>query len=215
MTVVTAADELALDVGTDSPLARSTFMHWPLPVGRVEIRDGLAFVRSAEQGGFTADDCWRIPDEGHRIELLDGVVVVSPAPARPHQRAVTRLAVILHRSTPPSLETLVGPYDVQLRPVKVFEPDLLVLPRDDDQAPLLVVEVLSKYGRSYDRRVKRWEYQAAGVPSYWVVDPDAPSVTVLELTAAGSYREAGFFHGDDTCTVDHPFPVRFRPSDLT
>jgi Uma2 family endonuclease len=215
MTVVTTADELALDVGTDSPLARSTFTHWPLPVGRVEIRDGLAFVHSAEPGGFTADDYRRIPDEGRRIELLDGVVVVSPSPARPHQRAVTRLTVILDRSTPPSLETLVGPYDIRVRPVKVFEPDLLVLPRDDDQAALLVVEVLSKYGRSYDRRVKRSEYQAAGIPSYWIIDPDAPSVTVLELSSRGSYREAEFFHGNDTCVIDRPFPVRFRPSDLT
>jgi hypothetical protein len=28
------------------------------------------------------------------------------------------------------------------------------------------------------------------------------------------YREAGFFHGDDVCTADRPFPVRFRHSDL-
>jgi Uma2 family endonuclease len=98
--------------------------------------------------------------------------------------------------------------------VKVFEPDLLVLPRDDDQAALLVIEVLSKYGRSYDRRVKRWEYQGAGIPSYWIIDPDAPSVTVLELSSRGGYRQAEVFHGNDTCVIDRPFPVRFRPSDL-
>lgn len=212
MTLVTVIDELALDQHADSPVAARTFTHWPLPVGLVEIRDGLAFVHSAEPGGFTVDDYYRVPDDG-RIELLDGVIVVSPSPSRIHQRAALSLAVVLRDHCPRGLEVVIGPYDVRIRPGKMFEPDVVVLRTADEEA-VLAVEVLSKYGRGYDRQIKRRGYQERGVPSYWIVDPDVPSVTILELGVHGRYEEAGFFQGDDICTPDRPFGVRFRPADL-
>jgi Uma2 family endonuclease len=213
MTVMTVGSELPVDERPGSPVAQRTFAHWPLPVGRVEIRDGLAFVYARRPEGFTRDDLHRIPDDG-RIELLDGIAVVSPAPTRLHQRVLTNLAVLLHDITPPQLETLVGPYDIRISAVKMFEPDVVVLPRDDDQAALLVVEILSTYGRRYDRRVKFAGYREAGIPSYWIVDPDGPSVTVFELARDGSYQETLFVEDDETCAVARPFPVRFRPADL-
>jgi Uma2 family endonuclease len=206
------ADELALDQHTDSPVAGRTFTHWPLPVGLVEIRDGLAFVHSAEPGGFTIEDYYRIPDGG-RIELLDGVAVVSPSPTRLHQRAAGNIYTVLRRVLPSGFEVLPGPYDVRIRSGKMFEPDVVVLRAASEDA-VLAVEVLSKYGRGYDRRVKRLGYQERGVPSCWIVDPDSPSITVLELDGTGRYEESGFFQGDDLCSLDRPFPVRFRPSDL-
>jgi Uma2 family endonuclease len=212
MTLMTVGDELALDITTDSPVAERTFTHWPLPVGLVEIRDGLAFVHSAEPGGFSIDDYYRIPDKG-RIELLDGVVVVSPSPTRIHQRTALNLAVLLRECRTGRLEVVIGPYDVRIRPLRVFEPDVVVLPLDNEEA-VLAVEVLSKYGRSYDRGVKRRGYEERGIPSYWIIDPDSPAVTVLELGRTGRYEETGFFQGDDLCAIDRPFPVRFRPSDL-
>jgi Uma2 family endonuclease len=212
MTLVAVADELALDQHTDSPVAGRTFTHWPLPVGLVELRDGLAFVHSAEPGGFTIDDYYRIPDGG-RIELLDGVAVVSPAPSHLHQRVAGNIYMALRQALPRGFEVLFGPFDVYIRPGKMFEPDVVVLRIGSEEA-VLAVEVLSKFGRSYDRHVKRRGYEERGVPSYRIVDPDAPSVTVLELTGTGHYEETGFFHGDDLCALDRPFPVRLRPSDL-
>jgi Uma2 family endonuclease len=212
MTVMTVDDELALDLTTDSPAAGRTFAHWPLPVGLVEIHDGLAFVHSAEPGGFSADDVHRIPDEG-RIELLDGVVIVSPSPSRIHQRAAGNVYTSLRRVLPGGLEVLFGPYDVCIRPGTMFEPDVVVLPTGGEDA-VLVVEVLSKYGRGYDRGVKRRGYEERGIPSYWIVDPESPAVTVLDLGSDGRYRETGFFQGYDLCALDRPFPVRFRPSDI-
>lgn len=78
-----------------------------------------------------------------------------------------------------------------------------------DFAPLLVVEVVSAGTKVIDHRGKRAEYNAAGIPEYWIVDfiQDAPKyppgVTVLNLIA-GLY-EASVFRGDERI-VSQIFP---------
>jgi Uma2 family endonuclease len=71
--------------------------------------------------------------------------------------------------------------------------------------PLVVIEVLSPSTRYYDQGTKRLRYAAAGVPNYWIVDPDpeAPSVTALCLGPLGSdggYHEAAVVTGDQEWT---------------
>lgn len=69
-------------------------------------------------------------------------------------------------------------------------------------------------GREYDHVGKWRAYQEAGVPSYWLLDPDGPSATVLELDGDGRYQEVARAVGEDECTLRRPFPVRFRPAVL-
>ncbi|MBD2497235.1 Uma2 family endonuclease [Nostoc sp. FACHB-280] len=54
--------------------------------------------------------------------------------------------------------------------------------------PLLVVEVVSPNQSSRDYRYKRSEYGARGIAEYWIVDPIAQKVTVLEWVE-GFYEE--------------------------
>ena len=56
--------------------------------------------------------------------------------------------------------------------------------------------------------LKRRVLGEAGVPSYWLVEPDDGVLTVLELDD-GAYREVA--RGSDV-TVEQPFPVRVRLS---
>ncbi len=53
----------------------------------------------------------------------------------------------------------------------------------------------------------------AEVPSYWLVDPLGPSLTVLELDA-GSYVERAVVRGDERYRARRPFPVEVVPSEL-
>lgn len=53
-------------------------------------------------------------------------------------------------------------------------------------APDLVVEVVSASSRRYDRVVKLGYYADAGVPEYWVVDPEARTLERLVLRG-GAY----------------------------
>jgi len=51
---------------------------------------------------FTVDDLDRMPDDGHRYELLDGVLIVSPRPATPQHEVAAELLVALRQACPPS-----------------------------------------------------------------------------------------------------------------
>ena len=175
---------------------------------------GLPFGRP-----LTREDLEQMPDDGHRYELIDGTLIVSPAPKRGHQRAVGGLHVLLRSLCPSELEVLLAPFDVVLADDTVVQPDLLVARRSDfterdlPVAPLLAVEVLSPSTRRIDLMLKRSRYEAAGCLSYWVVDPDEPRVTAWELRG-GTYGLAGEASGDDPLQLSRPFPVTVVPSRL-
>lgn len=159
------------------------------------------------------------PDDGRRYELIDGMLIVSPGPRVSHQRVVRNLFRLLDAGCPPELEVLFAPTAVALAEDTELQPDLLVAPRaqfTDKElvgAPLLAVEVLSPSTRRVDRLLKRDRLQEAGCPSYWLVDPDEPSVLVLELEDGG-YVERGRVTGSGRLSVTLPYPVTLVPADL-
>jgi Uma2 family endonuclease len=51
------------------------------------------------------------------------------------------------------------------------------------------------------------------VQSYWIIDPAAPSITALELVD-GQYVTVAEAFGDDTATLEKPFPVTIVPATL-
>jgi Uma2 family endonuclease len=81
-------------------------------------------------------------------------------------------------------------------------------------APLLAVEVLSPSTRSRDQVRKRAAYQHAGLGHYWLVDPLAASITVLDRVD-GQLTTTATASGDQPVTIVRPFPVTVVPADLT
>ena len=57
----------------------------------------------------------------------------------------------------------------------------------------LVMEVVSDDDRRRDLQTKRFEYARAGIPEYWIVDPQLEQVTVLVLADGNRYRQHGCF----------------------
>ena len=168
---------------------------------------------------LTVEDLDRLPDDGHRYELIDGALVVTPAPRRLHQVAVVELLYLLRSLVPAGLSVLVAPFDVRLNQRTNLQPDLLVCREADlseanlPVAPLLAVEVLSPSTRHIDLGLKRSAYESLGVPSYWVVDPDEPSITVWEMHE-GAHVEVGRAVGDEALDLARPFAVRVVPGEL-
>lgn len=164
-------------------------------------------------GDWTVDDLDALPDDGLRYELVDGVLLVSPSPRVPHQVAQAELLVLLHAAAPPHLRVLAAPLDVTFSRTRLLQPDLVVFDREQlrgpkaDGLPLLAVEVLSPSTRATDLTLKRHVLEQAGVASYWLLDPEVPSLTVLELVD-GVYEQVAVAVGEDELVVDRPFPVR-------
>jgi Uma2 family endonuclease len=79
--------------------------------------------------------------------------------------------------------------------------------------PVLVIEILSPSSHRYDKVRKREAYQRMGIASYWIADPEAPSVTVLELVD-GEYVERTVATSSETLRVDRPFPLSLVPEEL-
>jgi Uma2 family endonuclease len=171
------------------------------------------------RGGLTVDDLEGMPDDGRRHELVDGVLLVTPAPRWEHQRAEVRLAVALGTVCPGEFDVLT-PIDVRGGSRTSVQPDLSVVRSADllpgrpfQSVPVLAVEILSPGTAETDRVLKRRVYAELGVASYWIVDVDAPSVTVLALDG-DRYAEQAVVRGDEPLAVTEPFPVVLRPSQL-
>jgi Uma2 family endonuclease len=168
---------------------------------------------------LTRADLDALPDDGLRHELIDGAFVMTPAPGVKHQRFAFALARTLYATAKGTdLEVLLAPLDVVLGP-NVVEPDIVVAPRtafterDLPFAPLLTVEIRSSSTRWLDEGRKRTLYEEYCVANYWLVDPVAPSITILEL-ADGRYEHITTIHGDQTTAVSSPFPVTLNPAAL-
>jgi Uma2 family endonuclease len=132
---------------------------------------------------WTAAAVRALPDDGQRYELVAGELVVTPAPSWIHQSVA---AALFRRLDAWLAMTRVGivrfsPADLSLGEDEVLQPDLFVVPLagppvrtwEDVTRLLLAIEILSPNTARYDRLLKRRRYQRAGVPEYWIVDPDS------------------------------------------
>jgi len=127
-----------------------------------------------------------IDEERHwpRYEVIDGELLVTPAPSPVHQRAVALLFALLH----PYVErtrighTFTSPADIELSPKTMVQPDVFVVPPFAGPTPrswkeverlLLAAEVISPSSAWSDRTKKRPLFQRYTVPEYWIVDVDS------------------------------------------
>ena len=168
---------------------------------------------------LTRVDLDALPDDGLRHELIDGHFVMTPAPGSNHQTISGALYRRLWSALQGTgLKVLTAPFDVVLGS-HVVEPDLVVAPEADFTSddlpvpPLLVIEILSPSTAQLDRGRKRDIYAEAGIPYYWIVDPNAPAITIYELTD-GTYAETAHASGDQTLTLERPVALRLTPTDL-
>jgi Uma2 family endonuclease len=160
------------------------------------------------QGSWTYDDYAALPYDGNRYEIVNGVLLMTPAPTPEHQSIATHIAYYLfpHIDLAGIGKLFTAPIDVDLGPKNVYQPDLVVvlnthLDRVGEKkiigAPDLVVEIASPSTAVYDRLNKYEKYARAGIAEYWIVNMKAKTVQVLVLEG-GEYRSLGVFRGEQT-----------------
>jgi len=160
------------------------------------------------QGHWRYDDYQRLPEDGKRYEIIEGVLYVANAPSLEHQFAAFKVAFHLELFVGSRSLGLVvpAPFEVHLsefsRPV---QPDVIYISaarqppfgvKIFEGAPDLIVEVVSPSSIRLDRKTKFDAYEAAGVAEYWIVDTKTRSVEVYTL-ARGEYAVHGQYTGDE------------------
>ena len=144
-------------------------------------------LMAAAHTRWTAEMVHELPDDGNRYEVVNGALLVSPAPPWPHQGAIQEMFLRLHPfiTTHAIGAAIWAPADVEFDNHNMVEPDLFVVPRVEGRTPrswqeaarlILTVEVLSPSSKRADRLVKRFLYQRHGVPEYWIIDLEARAV---------------------------------------
>ena len=151
---------------------------------------------------LTYEDFCRIPDDGMRHEIIDGVHYVTPSPVLRHQQLIGRLFVAIANfleEHPEVGQAFLSPLDTVFSPWDVVEPDLVFVAADQldiltepniQGAPALVVEILSPSTRRRDLGIKRQLFDRGGVREYWVVDPKAYELAVYRRAPDGGLVEA-------------------------
>lgn len=175
-----------------------TSPHWQIPTAlRLELL-ALLSTDSAQSATITYDEFMQWATEDTLAEWVKGKVrVTSPASAR-HQRLTAFLVGVLaaYVTTHDLGVVLSAPFQMKL-PDSGREPDILFvatahLPRLHktylDGAADLVVEIISPESIGRDRGEKFREYEEAGIPEYWLIDPEKRRAEFYQLDAAGAYQ---------------------------
>ena len=132
---------------------------------------------------YTLRDLESFPDDGSRYELLDGVLLVTPAPALRHEVVVAAIVRALNGYLSPDLALVFSRGSVEVEPNLHLEPDVLVVPAEELRHGMdpetrwtaihswwLAVEVSGAGSTPYDRDYKGPAYLALGVREVWRVD---------------------------------------------
>ncbi len=165
---------------------------------------------------LTYEDFVRIPDDGMRHEIIDGVHYVTPSPNRRHQEMVMRLSLSLGNfleDRPDRGQVFLAPFDVVFTFHDVVEPDLVFVAPDQldiltdkniQGTPALVIEILSPSTRRRDQHIKRTLYERTGVREYWLIDPELNTVTVFRRAGDGSFPRASELTAAGRDTLETP-----------
>jgi len=148
------------------------------------------------RGPYTRADQLRLTEE-IRCELIEGHLIMSPAPLRPHQV----LAGFIFRTLDEiadqyDSEALISPMDVIFSDYDTFQPDIVYVSKSREHilqdwvegVPSLVVEVLSPSSIRRDQKLKFSKFLEYSVPEYWLFDPVKQTVEIYLLNQ-NEYRK--------------------------
>ena len=131
---------------------------------------------------FTVEDYRAMPEGPPYYELVEGELIMSPAPVFFHQVVARNVFTILHDFLRQHRigEVYFAPIDVYLSDKDVLQPDLLYLANASKTliqvdgihgGPDLVVEIVSPSNGALEKKRKRPIYARHGVKEEWLIEP--------------------------------------------
>ncbi|HWE64606.1 MAG TPA: Uma2 family endonuclease [Chloroflexota bacterium] len=177
-------------------------------------------VTGPPQGRWTYADWERLPDDGNRYEVIDGVLYMSTAPSFFHQWITLQL--VEHIGIPAKQQGLAipafAPIGVLMPGCDPVQPDFVIVlssrasiihDRRIWGVPDAIVEILSPSNRPFDEEVKFLAYARAGLPEYVIVDPGERQLRHYRLAQPDQYAEPRLYGEADDFHFDclPAFPV--------
>ena len=164
---------------------------------------------------YTLEEFWALPEppDHSKLELIAGVLYMTPPPGYTHDNAVSRLIRLLseHLIESGHLGTLYVPRAaIWTSPNTYLEPDLFYVSAETEAAmdpehrttADLVIEVISPGSAIYDRNTKADTYAALDIKELWLVDETAQTIEVRQQTTKTFAEGVVFARGEKlTSTV--------------
>lgn len=130
---------------------------------------------------WTVDDYLQLEESLTPCQLINGELIMSPAPTPYHQLVSSNINELLRAEAKRTGGlSLYSPLDLFIDRKTVLQPDLvyisvqkkeIVTNRGIEGVPDIVVEIISPSNIFTDRNQKKKIYQQIGVPEFWIVDP--------------------------------------------
>ncbi|MGC4789018.1 Uma2 family endonuclease [Micromonospora sp. DT178] len=179
-----------------------------------------------QRADYTLEDLLNLPDDAPRVELVDGVIQVTPSPTLGHQDISSLLWLWLRTHCPAHLRATQA-VGVALNANTSRQPDVLLcraevtadrsLLMPDDV--ILAVEVVSPGTRRTDRFAKPGEYAAAGIPFYWRIEQDPIHLYAYRrgdrLGPGGERQYELIADSAELIELVEPFEIKLPIADIT
>ncbi len=170
---------------------------------------------------WTVDDYLLLGEIKTPCQLINGELIMSPAPNPNHQRVLRDLFKIFD-SFKLSGELLFAPIDLYIDNKNVFQPDLVYLSdqnkkyltsRGIEGPPDIVVEIISPSNSYTDRNQKKDSYLAFRIKEYWIVDPGNHTIEIYTPEGGGNVP-VSFVSGEGEITSAIEAKVRFNLKEI-
>ncbi len=139
---------------------------------------------------WTVDDYLLLGETTMPCQLINGELIMSPAPKPIHQKISRQLFRIIDKATNGKGELLYAPLDLYIDNKNVYQPDLIYLSEENKKfithrgiegAADLIIEIISPSNGYTDRNQKKSGYQRLGIQEYWIVDPGNETIEIYRL----------------------------------